>query len=97
MDGNEVIIIFMAIIWIPLCLWLLIKIPNASKCGSCGQPLNIQRQKTYHFFIDKKILRYVKIVPKKEPHSFLEKLILRKIAQLVPVLKTIQLVKLLKK
>lgn len=60
MNENEMIIIFMAIIGIPICLWSLIKMPNASRCSSCGQPLNIQRQKTYNFFIDNKNIEICK-------------------------------------
>ncbi len=54
MNGNEEIIIFLAIIGLPICLWALIKMPNASKCGSCGLPLNMHRQKTYHSVIENK-------------------------------------------
>lgn len=54
MNGNEEIIVFLAIIGLPICLWALIKIPNASKCGSCGLPLNMHRQKTYHSVIENK-------------------------------------------
>ncbi|QBJ63660.1 3'-5' exonuclease [Pseudoalteromonas sp. DL-6] len=54
MNGNEEIIIILAIIGLPICLWALIKMPNASKCGSCGLPLNMHRQKTYHSVIENK-------------------------------------------
>lgn len=54
MNGNEEIIIFLAIIGLPICLWALVKMPNASKCGSCGLPLNMHRQKTYHSVIENK-------------------------------------------
>ena len=54
MNGNEEIIILLAIIGVPICLWALIKMPNATKCGSCGRPLNMHRQKTYHSVIDSK-------------------------------------------
>ena len=60
MNGNEEIIIFMAVIGLPICLWLLIKVPNASKCGLCGLPLNIHRQKTYHSFIENKNIELCK-------------------------------------
>lgn len=54
MNGNEEIIIFLAIIGLPICLWALVKMPNASKCGSCGLPLNMHRQKTYHSVVENK-------------------------------------------
>lgn len=54
MNGNEEIILFLAIIGLPICLWALVKMPNASKCGSCGLPLNMHRQKTYHSVIENK-------------------------------------------
>lgn len=54
MNGNESIIIFLAIIGLPFCIWLLIVMPNASKCGSCGRPLSMHRQKTYHSVIGDK-------------------------------------------
>lgn len=54
MNGNVELIIYLSIIGLPICLWLLIKMPNARKCGSCGLPLNIHRQKTYHSVIENK-------------------------------------------
>lgn len=60
MNGNEEIIIILAIIGLPICLWALIKIPNASKCGSCGLPLNMHRQKTYHSVIENKNIELCK-------------------------------------
>lgn len=54
MNGNEEFIIFLAIIGLPICLWALIKMPNASKCGSCGLSLDMHRQKTYHSVIENK-------------------------------------------
>lgn len=52
MNGNELTIFFVALIGIPICLWCLIKIPNARSCGSCGAALNAYRQKTYHIKIN---------------------------------------------
>lgn len=65
MNGTEEIIILLTIIGLPICLWALIKMPNASKCGSCGLPLNMHRQKTYHFVIENKNIEICKKCYKK--------------------------------
>jgi hypothetical protein len=60
MNGNELAIILVAIVGIPICLWGLIKMPNARNCGSCSTPLNMNRQVTYHATIhgeDKEICK----------------------------------------
>lgn len=60
MNSNEEIIIFISIIFLPIFLWALIKIPNASKCGSCEQRLNMNRQNTYHSVIENKNIEICK-------------------------------------
>lgn len=54
MNGNELAIIVVALIGLPLCLFLLIKMPNASRCSSCGVSLNVHRQKSYHSILEGK-------------------------------------------
>lgn len=65
MNGNEEIIIFLAIIGLPICLWALVKMPNASQCASCGLSLNMNRQKTYHSVIRNKDVEVCKACYKK--------------------------------
>lgn len=65
MNGNEEIIIFLAVIGLPICLWALVKMDNASRCGSCGLSLNMHRQKTYHSVIKNKNVEVCKTCYKK--------------------------------
>ncbi|MFN1549697.1 hypothetical protein ACK14S_10105 [Vibrio natriegens] len=90
MNGNEEIIIFLAIIGLPICLWALIKMPNASKCGSCGLPLNMHRQKTYHSVIENKNVELCKTCYKNRIPFIPEKLNRSQLIQSVPVVKPVQ-------
>ncbi|MGO2236027.1 MAG: 3'-5' exonuclease [Marinomonas sp.] len=54
MNGNELAIIVVALIGLPLCLFILIKMPNANRCSSCGVSLNVHRQKSYYSILEGK-------------------------------------------
>lgn len=71
MNGNETIIIFLAIIVVPFCIWVLFKMPNGSRCGSCNLPLNMYRQKTYHSVIGDKNIEVCEKCYKNRPLSAL--------------------------
>jgi hypothetical protein len=49
---NQVLIILLGVIGLPICLYLLAIMPNATHCYSCKAPLSMHRQKTFHRKID---------------------------------------------
>jgi DNA polymerase III epsilon subunit-like protein len=46
-NGNEGLIILLAIIMMPILGWMLFAMPNDKRCNSCGSPLSSHRQKSY--------------------------------------------------
>ncbi|MDN2662731.1 hypothetical protein OW492_05000 [Psychromonas sp. 14N.309.X.WAT.B.A12] len=48
MNSNDVLIIILAIIALPLGIYLLIVMPNDKHCNDCNSDLSPHRQKTFH-------------------------------------------------
>ena len=45
---NQVLIILLGVLGLPVCFYFLAIMPNAMHCDSCKAPLSMHRQKTYH-------------------------------------------------
>jgi hypothetical protein len=54
MNGNEVLLIGIAIVFLPVLIILFFIMPNDSNCNSCRSQLSMYRQHTYHWKIDGK-------------------------------------------
>jgi len=48
MNGNEGLIIGLAIVGLPLLLYLYIIMPKDKNCNDCGNELSPNRQNTFH-------------------------------------------------
>lgn len=48
MNSNEIMIILLGVIGLPILLFLFIIMPNDKHCNSCKIELSPHRQKTYH-------------------------------------------------
>lgn len=53
MNGNETLIIVLSVIFLPIALIVLFKMPNDRNCNSCHSRLSPYRQKTYHWKINR--------------------------------------------
>jgi len=61
MDGNDIMIIILAVIGLPLLLFMYIIMPKDKNCNDCKAELSPHRQKTYHCKIndeDKEICKH---------------------------------------
>jgi hypothetical protein len=52
MNGNEGLIFILAVIGLPVLLYLYIKMPKDKNCNRCGAELSSYRQKTFHCLIN---------------------------------------------
>ncbi|EGR3375802.1 hypothetical protein DMJ27_23985 [Vibrio parahaemolyticus] len=52
MNGNETLIIVLAVIFLPVLIVLLFIMPNDRNCNLCQSRLSPHRQLTYHWKID---------------------------------------------